>query len=189
MTQESPRISTSTSNSGDKGTTSPMMRCWGMDHGGMTDIAIVSSLNEDGIRVSRRLPNSRGRSSASRGTPWNPMRIRRGQASGRSVVAQHRMLGNESQNRKLLNDLLERSPIVWNGYTPRDLDSQLMSEVLSRRLSITSDITDLSLSRRYELETWHRSRPSGKPMFNPSRRVSGYDESLNGNSLLLNNTF
>jgi hypothetical protein len=173
MTQESLPMCTFTSNSGDKDTTSPMMKCWGVDLGGMTDIAIVSWYNEDGILGSKRLPNSHDQSSVSRGIPWKPMKIQKVLTDGRSDAEPHHIEGKKSQNPKLRIGSKKRSNLVSSGYIPRDYDSRLMSEVLSRHFSITSDTIDLNLSRLYELEILSRSKKCGKPITNLFQKVLG----------------
>lgn len=164
---------TFTSNSGDKDTTLPMMRCWGVDLSGMTDIATVSWSNEDGIQGSMQLPNSHDPSSAKQDTPWRHMKILRDRIDGQSDVELHRNEGKKYRNRKLRIGSRKSSNLVSSGYIPRDYDTRQLSEVLSQHLSITSDIIDQNLSRLCELETLARSKPYGDLTLSLILKVSG----------------
>lgn len=164
---------TCTSNSGDKDTTSPVMRCWGIDLSGMTDIAIVSWSNEDGIQGSMQLPNSHDPSNVKTDTPWRHMKILRDQIGGQSDVVLHRNEGKKYRSRKLKIGSRKSSNLVSSGYIPRDYDTRQLSEVLSQHLSITSDTIAQNLSKLFELETLSRSKRYGDLTLSLIQKVSG----------------
>lgn len=139
----------------------------------MTDIAIVSWSNEDGIQGSMQLPNSHDPSNAKQGTPWRHMKILRDRIDGQSDVVLHRNEGKKFRNRKLKIGSRKSLNLVSSEYIPRDYDTRQLSEVLSQHLSITSDTIAQNLSKLFELETLSRSKQYGDLTLSLIQKVSG----------------